>query len=276
MENWRRKFGVIGAGSINLRKIGDAIKGQKDGGDEFKRLFVLFVASHLLAPTSNRTASLQLVVALKDAGKINDLNWCGYVLKKLCSAVERFKRNFDNAFVGGCLLLLQTLYFQRLVFKGVEVPKSLPLIKNWNSEKMKARVKDEIKAGDFGRGPIDSGYPISKQNTLLQKQTEVFNREEHWSRFIRYDIPEGMPTDDDIIRTAKDEKSKTLMLVKRDVELVFRAHMSLRQEIDTQEQLSQNQSSQSTNSFDKIFNDPKTFEIVDVVVDWLMDIKNST
>ncbi|CAH9141436.1 unnamed protein product [Cuscuta epithymum] len=276
MENWKRKFGVTGAGSVNLRKITDAIKEEKEGGDEFKRLFVLFVVSHLLAPTSNRTACLQLVVALEDVGKIKDLNWCGYVLKKLSSAVQRFKRNHENTFVGGCLLLLQTLYFQRLVFKGVEVPKTLPLIKNWNSEKIKARVKDEIKAGDFGRGPIDSSYPISKQNICLQKQIEVLNKEEQRSRFVRYDIPEGMPTDEDINKTAKDEKSKTLMLVKRDVELVFRAHMSPTQEMDVQEQLSQNQSSQSTTSLDKIFNDPKTFEIVDAVVDWLMDMKQNT
>ncbi|CAH9075859.1 unnamed protein product [Cuscuta europaea] len=123
MIEWKRNFVVGATGNINLNKVRDEIKAEREGGEQFKRLFVLFIVSHVLAPTSNRTTSMNLVLALEDVGNIKKVNWCGYVLKKLGQAVERFKRNTENSFVGGCILLLQILYFQRLMFKGVQISK---------------------------------------------------------------------------------------------------------------------------------------------------------
>nr|GLL27242.1 uncharacterized protein LOC109158994 [Ipomoea trifida] len=68
--------------------------------------------------------------------------------------------------------LMQLVYFDRVQFKGMRVNRTYPTIVGWSAELARKRVKEENKAGSFGRGtvlpriskPTDVTAATSRQN----------------------------------------------------------------------------------------------------------------
>nr|GMC95909.1 LRR receptor-like serine/threonine-protein kinase GSO2 [Ipomoea batatas] len=68
--------------------------------------------------------------------------------------------------------LVQLVYFDRVQFKGMRVNRTYPTIVGWSAELARKRVKEENKAGSFGRGtvlptiskPTDIAAATSRQN----------------------------------------------------------------------------------------------------------------
>lgn len=131
----------------------------------FKRLFVLYDLSYFLAPTPNRTTDLRVLKSLQDVERINDYDWCSFMLDKSCEGVTRCQKNINNKHIGGCLVFLQIVFFHRLVFRGKPVASTIPLIQHWDSDKVKERVKEELKSGCYGYGILDTTtYPTRLTN----------------------------------------------------------------------------------------------------------------
>ncbi|KAK9725547.1 hypothetical protein RND81_05G152600 [Saponaria officinalis] len=129
VDAMRTKFGVGPADDVPLEAIYAAMLKLKDGGDDFKRYFVLYAMSSFLAPTAHNQVDYRLVRVVDDVDNIKNLDWCCYVLDKLGSVVETYKRrNTKN--VGGCMFVLQLVYFHRLVWRGRKEPADLPLLKH--------------------------------------------------------------------------------------------------------------------------------------------------
>nr|GMD16228.1 uncharacterized protein LOC109158392 [Ipomoea batatas] len=67
---------------------------------------------------------------------------------------------------------MQLVYFDRVQFKGMRVNRTYPTIVGWSAELARKRVKEESKAGSFGRGtvlpkilkPTDVAATTSRQN----------------------------------------------------------------------------------------------------------------
>ena len=89
------------------------IEGMTDGGDEFKRLFVLYACGCILAPNANHSVDLGLLPVLQDVGKVKQMDWCGFVLNRLDKAVGRYLGNPDASTVSGCILVLLICYLHR-------------------------------------------------------------------------------------------------------------------------------------------------------------------
>ncbi|XP_057789888.1 uncharacterized protein LOC131006770 isoform X2 [Salvia miltiorrhiza] len=136
-----------------------------NGGEDFVILFILYALSTCLAPTSNTTLELNLLRTLKDVRDIHKFDWCLFVLKKLCKALESYKRGHYNV-LNGCLLILPLLYCHHFKWQGKRLPFTLPLIRHWTSEKFNTRFKEEsLGETVFGRGEWVVGvFPISEQN----------------------------------------------------------------------------------------------------------------
>ncbi|XP_056686275.1 uncharacterized protein [Spinacia oleracea] len=177
---WRRRFDVPDNQGISLCKLEARMKQLADGGDEFKRCFVIHALSSLLVPTSNRTVNLKLLKAVEDVNRIRKYDWCSYVLKRLKKVVVEYKKMTTQKHVSGCLLLLQILYFHRLKFQGHVENSGLPLIQHWTDLKVKERISLELKAGGFGKGLLDKvTYPVSDMLHLNQEaQVETCDEDE--------------------------------------------------------------------------------------------------
>uniref|UniRef100_A0A803N341 Uncharacterized protein n=1 Tax=Chenopodium quinoa TaxID=63459 RepID=A0A803N341_CHEQI len=89
------------AEGLHLPKLESQMIDLVDGGDEFKRCFVLHAMCNFLAPTTNRTVSLKLLKAVEEVDEIKTFDWCSYVLKKLKKVVDKY--NIDETVQNGPL-----------------------------------------------------------------------------------------------------------------------------------------------------------------------------
>ncbi|KAK9725160.1 hypothetical protein RND81_05G126400 [Saponaria officinalis] len=149
-DRWRSEYGVTDPRNhISLGKILSDMEADKEGGDQFRRLFVLFSMSSFLRPTSNNGVDMKLLKAVEDVTVINQYDWCSYVLDEMVSAGLESKKS--PTFLLGCIPFLMITYFQRFDFRGATLPHDLPLIKHWDEEKISTRLKAELSKGPLGR-----------------------------------------------------------------------------------------------------------------------------
>uniref|UniRef100_A0A803N9M4 Uncharacterized protein n=1 Tax=Chenopodium quinoa TaxID=63459 RepID=A0A803N9M4_CHEQI len=182
-QEWRSMFDVIGSAGIPLHKLEARIVQLKDGGELFKRLFVMVAFATFLAPVANRNADLSFIKALENVDEIKNFNWSSEVQE-----------------AQDC---------------------SLPLIKHWTYKKISDKVKKEVEAKSFGCGILDTTtYPIS-HNFLFgdqlpfrfapeeAKQTE-FSQVDNadgaplGKMIIKFDVPDSMTSDEEIHFIATD------------------------------------------------------------------------
>lgn len=165
-------------------------------------------------------------------------------LKKLCNAVQKYNFNHNQKYVSGCVLLLEILYLHKLKCHGIAEPCTLPLIQNWNNDKIRTRIKEESAAGSYGHGELVVGvYPVSstgeatmeeqsKRNEYQSKTGK--NRFESTSagdqvsgKFIKYELPVGELDNTEIHKIAVDNLEETLLMFKRDIYVVSNYHMTV-------------------------------------------------
>lgn len=97
---------------------------------------------------------IKLLKAVEDVSRIAKQNWSKYVLNHLGSAVERWRENYGNSRVGGCLQFLEIIYLQRSLFRGATPRMEIPLVQHWFPAEVSARLVAEGKMG-FGIAPVD-------------------------------------------------------------------------------------------------------------------------
>uniref|UniRef100_A0A803KN02 Ubiquitin-like protease family profile domain-containing protein n=1 Tax=Chenopodium quinoa TaxID=63459 RepID=A0A803KN02_CHEQI len=287
-QEWRSMFDVAGSAGIPLHKLEARIVQLKDGGELFKRLFVMVAFATFLAPVANRTADLSFVKALENVDEIKNFNWCKYVHERLCRAILKYKKSKSQDSVGGCLLLLEVVYFQRLKFRNEAQDCSLPLIKHWTDKKISDRVKKEVDAKSFGCGILDTTtYPIS-QNFVFGDQLRVRIAPEEakqtedsqgdnaddaslGKRIIKFYVPESMTSDEEIHSVATDAIHEQFLLMKRNMEVVTNYHVKKVESLKKRNVACA--SSSSSPVLQSQDYDPRMFEIIDEIVDIMLSMK---
>ncbi|KAK6163639.1 hypothetical protein DH2020_000503 [Rehmannia glutinosa] len=137
---FKNKVGIDGSSTVGFLKQ-KLMKDYKEGGDDFKRLFVLYSLSTLLTPSANRTVDVSCFKSLIDVDGIRHFDWCSLVLDRLCRSVDKFNKK-SKTHISGCLLALQIIYFHRIKWQGKSEPSELPLVQHWTTEKIRKRAKD--------------------------------------------------------------------------------------------------------------------------------------
>uniref|UniRef100_A0A803MJY0 Ubiquitin-like protease family profile domain-containing protein n=1 Tax=Chenopodium quinoa TaxID=63459 RepID=A0A803MJY0_CHEQI len=193
IQAWRSDYGLSGKQPLHLSKLESRMVDLVDGGEEFKRCFVLQAMSSFLAPTTNRTVSLKLLKAVEKVDEIKTFDWCSYVLKKLKKAVQKYK---DDE----------------------------------NAQNIKKRIKLEIRAGGYGQGPLDPiTYPVSQLNfrgtVFKPAPTLGYDKGPSTSgttgRIVAFELPEGIMTDEEIKKISTDVVHETFLLFKRNMDVLL-------------------------------------------------------
>ena len=129
---------LFDAGSeIHLKDVEEMIVKLVDGGELFKKLFVLHAMSSFLTPTRKRTVDMRLSKAVADVNQIKGYNWAEYVLDHFCDSQTLYINSGGSQWHCGCLMFLEIVYFHRLKFRGIPEPYELPLIQHWNDARIK-------------------------------------------------------------------------------------------------------------------------------------------
>ena len=87
------------------------IRNDKEGGNNFKVHFVLFVLGALLCPTMKPFMKHSFLHLVEDINSIKKINWTEFVLSYLVHEIEEFKRKQQSEVSGYLLfLIVMSLY----------------------------------------------------------------------------------------------------------------------------------------------------------------------
>ncbi|KAK9671328.1 hypothetical protein RND81_12G022100 [Saponaria officinalis] len=292
-ESWRERFGVGGSSNaILIGKLYSELLKSKAGDEDFKRMFVLYSMSTFLAPMTNSTVDLKLLLAVDDVSQIGQLDWCSYVFKNVVKACIDSKKN--PAFVGGCIVFLMIAYFHRFDFQGESSPTTLPLIQHWDYDTLKERAAAEMKCGVLGMAvPSTTRYPICLQSKSSEGMTsdignedsikliELFNRKRKFDqntkekpvkiKYNRLDTPSGALHHDETTDSAAEGLHELIMVLKRETEVFHVRYNYLISEI--QQKIAANAPTESAEPVlspltpsQTFFADPELHRYVDEVV----------
>ena len=95
-------------GQLSLVMLENQIREDKEGGNNFKVHFVLFVLGALLCPTMKLFMKRSFLHLVEDIDSIKKMNWAQFVLSYLVHGTEKFKRKQQSG-VSGCLLFLMVM-----------------------------------------------------------------------------------------------------------------------------------------------------------------------
>lgn len=228
-KEWEVRYKIDVNRTVAVGIIRDKLLQLREGGDDFKRMFVLYTLSTFLAPVGNRNVDFRPLKSLLNVSNISRLNWCQFVLNKLCNATERYKNPKKSKgeilpekkrWFNGCIMVLQITYLHRFKWQGRDAPRSLPLIKHWNTNSLRDRVLEEkhkSKSG-FGSGVWDTEtYPISGKSKelippILIDHEEIPQQTESASRYIKLQLNKDELDDDQIKDKQKDVRWQSLFL----------------------------------------------------------------
>ncbi|XP_019179565.1 PREDICTED: uncharacterized protein LOC109174777 [Ipomoea nil] len=90
---------------------------------------------------------------LEEVDKIRDLDWCGYLLKRLVKTHHDWAEDKMQRFTGPLLFLL-LFYIDRVALGPRVIPRSVPALIGWTGKLLKERESAEIRAGGFGIGCV--------------------------------------------------------------------------------------------------------------------------
>ncbi|CAA0830922.1 Unknown protein [Striga hermonthica] len=169
LDEWIALFSVRKPSNITASKVLDKMNECVDGGDWFRRHFIVLMVTCLFESCLNGMANFRLVHMLDDLSVVSKMNWCAYMIRCLVD----MKRTWDS--IGtqkkyvGPLLFLTLFYVDKVVLSVRSVPRTFPVFKSWSIEALRARERDEISSGAFSRGFVDVDFCMIVDNRRLDK-----------------------------------------------------------------------------------------------------------
>ncbi|KAH9603312.1 hypothetical protein KSS87_015474 [Heliosperma pusillum] len=155
---------------VDEAPIGDKkLSTQIDGGDSFKRNFIVYIFSSFLGGVKGNKASLRILKSLSDTSLISKYNWCNFIKKKLAEQVlswqkEEFseEKTVKENWFGGPIMVLVFIYLDRCVFMVRTVSRQYPTLSTWTKKAISKKIQDELKSkSSFGHGSVEGGIVIN-------------------------------------------------------------------------------------------------------------------
>ena len=145
---------------IHLSEVESRIATLTDGCDLFKKLFVLHALSSFLTPSQRMNVDMRLAKVISMVDEIKSFNWCEYVMERFCEAQITYRESGGVHWHCGCLILIEIVYFHRLIFKGAKEPCTFPVIQHWDNAKLKHKIDLESDSMRYGIGTIDKPHTL--------------------------------------------------------------------------------------------------------------------
>ncbi|KAH9615992.1 hypothetical protein KSS87_003681 [Heliosperma pusillum] len=176
---------------IDVKVILRKLSTQIDGGDSFKRNFIVYIFSSFLGGVKGNKASLRILKSLSDTSLISEYNWCNFIKKKLAEQVlswqkEEFseEKTVKENWFGGPIMVLVFIYLDRCVFMVRTVSRQYPTLSTWTKKAISKRIKDELKSkSSFGHGSVEGGIVINHKPLpkieLVQSSKPTIVSEQH-------------------------------------------------------------------------------------------------
>ncbi|KAJ8425870.1 hypothetical protein Cgig2_028215 [Carnegiea gigantea] len=89
---WLKKWKMEQNALKRIRML-EFILAKKDGGESFKRNFIVYLVNYFFTGPKNRYCSKSILKYVKDIRHIVSLDWCQFILDKLITSVRHYKES---------------------------------------------------------------------------------------------------------------------------------------------------------------------------------------
>lgn len=117
MATYLEMFSATSRG-INIKKLAEILQNSKAANGRFKVTFMMFTVCTVLCPPGRMHISSGFLFSVKDVNCTQKRNWATFCFDRLLQGITRFKEE-NLAYVGGCILYLEMLFFNSVVYGKV-------------------------------------------------------------------------------------------------------------------------------------------------------------
>ncbi|KAG6425865.1 hypothetical protein SASPL_110071 [Salvia splendens] len=95
-------------GNVNHKVVEQLMLADKEGGPQFKRLFLVLLESALIEPSTCGMIKSKIGDIVDDLDNVRNINWCSYTISVLKFAIDNWSKTEKNAFAGPLPFLMIT------------------------------------------------------------------------------------------------------------------------------------------------------------------------
>ncbi|GAY62464.1 hypothetical protein CUMW_218000 [Citrus unshiu] len=125
---------------INIKDLEEILSNLTAADDRFKVIFMLFALCTVLCPPGGVHISSGFLFSLKDAKSIQKRNWATFCFHRFIQGITRYKEE-NLAYIGGCLLYLEMLYLNSILYAKVRRDRSMCPLAVWITDEIKQLMK---------------------------------------------------------------------------------------------------------------------------------------
>ncbi|KAH9791180.1 hypothetical protein KPL71_003641 [Citrus sinensis] len=147
VAEYLHKFNATSSG-INIKRLSDILRNCREADDDFKVTFMLFTLCTVLCSPIGVHISSSFLFSLIHINCIRKMNWATFCFDRLMQGIIRYKED-KLAYVGGCVLYLELLFFNSIVYGGLHRDRSICPVALWNVVEIKRLLKWIEKKGGY-------------------------------------------------------------------------------------------------------------------------------
>ncbi|XP_052287199.1 uncharacterized protein LOC127898748 [Citrus sinensis] len=147
VAEYLQKFNATSSG-INIKRLSDILRNCREADDDFKVTFMLFTLCTVLCSPIGVHISSSFLFSLIHINCIRKMNWATFCFDRLMQGIIRYKED-KLAYVGGCVLYLELLFFNSIVYGGLHRDRTICPVALWNVVEIKRLLKWIEKKGGY-------------------------------------------------------------------------------------------------------------------------------
>ncbi|GKA42690.1 retrovirus-related pol polyprotein from transposon TNT 1-94 [Tanacetum coccineum] len=145
---------------FTIKSVVERLMFEHENGRVFKLNFLVIFFSIIGDCPKMGTVNQRFLPCIEREEDIKNMDWCTYLLGTMKKTRREYKKSQG---FGGPLLLMVLLYLNATISEKVIIEEQTPLMKSWDTLKLKLREKEELNLGGFGRLPIKEAYQYVEQ-----------------------------------------------------------------------------------------------------------------
>ncbi|CAA0825526.1 Unknown protein [Striga hermonthica] len=178
LNEWIGLFNVRRPSNITATKVLEKLEECSDGGDWFKRHFIVLMVTCLFESCQNGMVNFRIVHLLEDLSKVIDMNWCSYMISCLVNSKKTWGGNAKTKKYTGPLLFMTLLYVDKVVLSIRTVLRLFPTFRAWSNELLRDREHAELDSGAFGRGFVDADVSVLDSSRRYDKPCKISSKDD--------------------------------------------------------------------------------------------------
>ncbi|GJR16746.1 hypothetical protein Tco_0965273 [Tanacetum coccineum] len=167
---WRQTYNTYTDARFTIKCVVERLLFDHQLGREFKMNFLVMFFSIIGDCPKLGTVNQRFLECIDKEEDIQNMDWCTYLLGTMKKTRREYKESqgFGGPLVLMVVIYCMLLYVHATISEQVVVEDQTPLMKSWDTMKLKLREKEELRMGGFGRMRVKEAYRYVEKHRLTK------------------------------------------------------------------------------------------------------------